>query len=91
MLASQYWGKGDVATVRKIIAIALRISMVFSVLFGLLVLCVPEMIMRIYTGDPVIVAYGADYLRIVGYIYFFSGCRIPMCPPSEAWKLWVYR
>ena len=47
--------------------------MVFSVLFGLLVLCVPEMIMRIYTGDPVIVAYGADYLRIVGYIYFFFG------------------
>lgn len=73
VLASQYWGKGDVATVRKIIAIALRISMVFSVLFGLLVLCVPEMIMRIYTGDPVIVAYGADYLRIVGYIYFFFG------------------
>ena len=23
-----------------------------------------------YTGDPVIVAYGADYLRIVGDIFF---------------------
>ena len=73
VLASQYWGKGDIATVRKIIAIALRISMVFSLLFGLLVLCIPEMIMRIYTSDPTIIAYGVDYLRIVGYIYFFFG------------------
>lgn len=73
VLASQYWGKRDVAAVRKVISIALQITMVFSVIFALLVLLLPEVIMRIYTNDEQIIAYGVQYLQIVGYIYLFFG------------------
>ncbi len=73
VLASQYWGKRDVAAVRKVISIALQVTMMFSVIFALLVLLIPETIMRIYTNDEQIIAYGVEYLRIVGYIYFVFG------------------
>lgn len=73
VLSSQYWGKGDVATVRRIVSIALRFAMLCSVVFTLLILLFPEAVMRIYTKDPKIIEYGADYLRIVGYIYLFFG------------------
>ena len=73
VLSAQYWGKGDVDTVRRVVSIALWAALVCSVIFSLLVLCFPETIMRIYTNDEKIIAYGADYLRIVGWIYLFFG------------------
>ena len=33
----------------------------------------PETVMRIYTDDPQIIAAGAQYLRIIGWCYFFFG------------------
>ncbi|MBQ4152943.1 MAG: polysaccharide biosynthesis C-terminal domain-containing protein, partial [Oscillospiraceae bacterium] len=73
VLASQYWGRGEVETVRKIIAIALRVAFLASILFSTVVLCFPQVIMQIYTDDPEIIRHGTDYLRIVGYIYLFFG------------------
>lgn len=69
VFASQYWGKGDIYSLKRIITIMLRVAFVISTVTSLLALCVPETVMSWYSDDPAVIAAGADYLRIVGWIY----------------------
>ena len=64
MLGAQYWGKGDVIAIEKAQGIALRFTLIVSMLATTLCLCVPELIMRVYTADQVLVTLGSQYLRI---------------------------
>lgn len=73
VLASQYWGKRDIQSIKTIFAIVLRMTLVLSALMGAAVLFFPEQVMRLYSNQPEIVAAGADYLRILGFAYFTFG------------------
>ena len=80
MLAAQYWGKHDAETVAQVQGIALRCSMVISTLFFLAALCIPEMLMLLFTNDTALVALGVPYLRIVSFSYLCSGwTQIVLC------------
>ena len=69
VLCAQYWGKGDRKAVRRVMAIALRISLSIGLLFFLAVLLMPEALLRIYTNDAEVIACGLGYLKIVSPIY----------------------
>lgn len=69
VLASQYWGKGDIPSIKKIISIIIKIVFFASIAVAVLVMIIPEAIMGLYTNDAEIIAKGADYLRIVGMGY----------------------
>ena len=69
ILATQYWGRGDVRTIGKTLGLSLRLSCAASVVFFLLTLCVPQALMRIFTPDAGIAAHGARYLRVAGFSY----------------------
>lgn len=71
MLGAQYWGKGDVKTIEKVEGIALRFSLSFGVLMTLCSLCIPQLMMKVFTNDPEIIMLGARYLRICGVSYLF--------------------
>ncbi|MEG0571154.1 MAG: MATE family efflux transporter, partial [Oscillospiraceae bacterium] len=71
VLTAQYWGKGEIQPIRTIITIVLRISMLIGVLFAITIIAFPETIMKIYTTDVDVIKNGVDYLRIIGYSYFF--------------------
>lgn len=73
VLISQYYGKGDIASVRKVISITLGITAIFTVLIGTSVLLFPEFFMRIYTPELDVIASGVEYLRIMGWTYFLFG------------------
>lgn len=73
VLASQYWGKRDIHSIKTIFATVLRITLVLSGLIGGAVLFFPEQVMHIYSNQPDIIAAGADYLRILGFAYFTFG------------------
>lgn len=80
MLAAQYWGKHDAEAVAQVQGIALRCSMVISTLFFLAALCIPEMLMLLFTNDTALVALGVPYLRIVSFSYLCSGwTQIVLC------------
>lgn len=49
IMAAQYWGKQDAASIEKVIPIALRTNLLFSGLFTILAGFCPEMLMRIFT------------------------------------------
>ncbi len=71
VFASQYWGKSDVYSMKRIITIMLRIAAVVSMFFGALAICIPETVMSWYSPDPEVIEAGASYLRILGWAYPF--------------------
>lgn len=73
VLTAQYWGKKDMESIGKILAIALKAAVICSVIFGALVVIFPESVMSIYTPDKEVIRLGAEYLRIVGISYIISG------------------
>lgn len=55
VLAAQYWGKGDFRSVEKILAAALKSALLISVVFFFAALAVPELPMRIFGLNAVLI------------------------------------
>lgn len=73
VLNAQFWGKRDIRSIKIVISICLKVALMVSILLGAAVMFFPETVMRIYTDDPQIIAAGSEYLRIIGWCYFFFG------------------
>lgn len=69
VLTAQYWGKRDTDTIEKILGMTLRLSVLVSLTFTIVTLCIPQYLMKIFTSDPEVVAQGVKYLRIVCFSY----------------------
>lgn len=72
VLIAQYYGKKDFETVKKLLGMAIRISIIVSGIFFLCTFFIPDKLMLIFTNEPELVEIGASYLRIVGFSYLFS-------------------
>ena len=73
MLCAQYYGKGEYEPIRVVEGMAMRISLVVSVLLALAAFFLPEGMMTIFTKDPELIALGATYLRYMGVTYMCWG------------------
>lgn len=73
VMGAQYWGKKDVDSVERIITIALRYTLIAGIIFTLVTLVFPQMVMRVFTSDPELIAEGALYLRAVSISYVLTG------------------
>ena len=73
VLAAQYWGKGDRRAVERVMGLSLRITLLIGAAFSLAALCVPQLIMRIFTNDAELIAEGVKYLRYLSPAYVFGG------------------
>lgn len=71
ILASQYWGKKDTETIRKVASIAMRTALVLMLVLFIVVSVFPEQVVDLFTKDPAIVAEGVKYLNIVRFTYPF--------------------
>lgn len=69
---SQYWGREDVPSIRKVLGLALSISTVVGIIFTIAGFFFPEFIMGIFIKEPEVVKLGADYLRIVSLSYLIT-------------------
>lgn len=69
---AQFWGKEDVASIRKVLGLALSISTIVGVIFTILAFFFPEYIMRIFIKEPEVIKLGSDYLRIVSLSYIIT-------------------
>lgn len=80
VFSSQYWGKGDIYSMKRIITIMLRLAAVISVIASALAICIPETVMSWYSNDPEVISAGASYLRIIGWAYpFYSVTNAMAC------------
>ena len=73
ILGAQYWGKGDRETVRSLFNIMLRWCGTISLVFFAACEGCPELLMRLFSHDGVIIGIGAGYLRIAGWSYLLTG------------------
>ena len=73
VLLSQYWGKGDTCSIRSILSVAYRVTLILSVLFTAAGALFPQAIMSCFTPDPEVIAAGSRYLAIVCFSYTLNG------------------
>ena len=86
ILGAQYWGKGDKETLNDIFCLALRLAGTVSILTFISCCCFPEVLMRIFTNEDVLISAGASYLRIAGWSYLLTGltqCYLTIMKVSE--------
>lgn len=72
VLIAQYWGKGDVPTIEKVLGMSLKISVTIAFAFAVVTYAVPVPIMHLLSSDGQVVTEGAKYLRIVCFSYMFT-------------------
>ena len=73
ILTAQYWGRKDIQAIQRILTIACMFSAAISFVFFALSLCLPQMLMRIFTNDAELIAYGAKFLRAISSSYIAMG------------------
>lgn len=73
LLCAQYWGKKDLQAIRVVEGIALRFSLMITLVFSGFALLTPELMMRLFTTDAELIRIGAEYLRIMSFTYFCWG------------------
>jgi len=76
VLVARYFGMRDNSALKKTVAIMLRLCLGLSVLFCVGTLLFPSLIMKIYISKPLIVGYGATYLRYSVISYFLLGLSL---------------
>lgn len=69
VLTAQYWGKGDINTIEKILGLALRTAFCAAAIFTAAALFFPRQLMMIFSGEEDVIEQGAAYMRIVAIAY----------------------
>lgn len=69
VLQSQFWGKRDLNSIRRLQGLALLLCMIGAVLFTAAAGGCPELVMRIFTNSEEAIRIGASYLRVVAWSY----------------------
>lgn len=62
VLTSRFWGSRDLVSLKKSVALMLRLAALFITVFTLVTAVMPGLIMRIYTPEEGIISYGKTYL-----------------------------
>ena len=81
IMISQYWGKEDVKTIHRILAIMYRVCVGIVLIFVGIAAFLPTQFMMIFTTDAEVIAGGVSYLRMVciGYLFYaIANCTIMM-------------
>ena len=90
---SQYWGNQDHDGINRSYGLTLTCMLTVGFLFGMLAVCFPEAVMRLYTDKESIQKIGVEYLRIVGFGYpltVFSMAMASLLRCTERVKIPLY-
>jgi putative MATE family efflux protein len=71
MFTAQFWGKGDLPNLRRVLGLCLVMTISASVIFFALAQLIPTQILSIYSKDPVVIELGAGYIRIFAWTFLF--------------------
>lgn len=72
IIAAQYFGKRELDPIRKVVAICLKLCFLIGLIGGIITMCIPQTIMKIYTTDPEVIYEGARYLRVLATSFWIS-------------------
>lgn len=69
---AQYWGKKDVASIRRVLGLNLTLSCSVALFFTFVSLLLPKTVLRIFSSDPKVIELGSSFLVIVCISYIFT-------------------
>ena len=69
VLGAQYWGKREIAPIRRITSLGLKFGILLGLVFFLATLLLPGEILGLLTSDQAVVEEGKRYLQIMCYTY----------------------
>lgn len=69
ILATQYWGKGDVKSVKSIIAIGLKVSFFSSLVIAVLLFAFPYQVLALFTDKGNVIEAGIGYAKLIACTY----------------------
>lgn len=70
---SQFWGKKDMANIKRILGIGLGSAIIVSAVFMLMGYIMPNKIIAAFNHEAAVVDLGAGYLKVVLASYIFTG------------------
>ena len=73
MLCAQYYGKGEYEPIRIVEGMAMRISLIASLIVAVMAFFKPELLMIIFTKDQELIQLGAVYLKYMSITYLCWG------------------
>ena len=76
IFTAQYWGKGDMKKIHRVLGICLVIAVSIAAIFTLAATLIPEKLLSFYTEDPEVIRLGSEYLRIVGLSYVLMAISV---------------
>ena len=72
VLISQYHGKGDHASINRVLGMGMYVVGVITLLFALVTTFFTQPFLSLFGNDPAVIAVAVRYARIVGWSYFFD-------------------
>ena len=90
VMASQYYGKKDIDSIHKVMAIMYRLCIAITVIFILIAILIPSKFMNIFTTDKQVILQGVKYLRIIAISYIFyslTNCTISVLRSVKTVKI----
>lgn len=73
VMSSQFWGRRDMASMRTVSALALRVTFAICAAFTLIAAGAPALILEIFTNDTAVIRVGTPYLRLIALTLLLSG------------------
>ena len=91
MFTAQFWGRGDVSNLRRVLGLCLILAISASLIFFSLAQLFPEQILSIYSNDPLVIELGSSYISIYSWTFLFFAVTFsyalvmrPRCPCRSA-------
>ena len=72
ILFSQYWGKGDLTTISRVMGIGFYSAGAITFTISMAVLFFPHQIMSLTTNDPVLIEIAVQYGQIAAFSFFVN-------------------
>ena len=72
ILVAQYWGKGNLGAINRVLGVGTYFSLCFTVIGAVLIGLMPHQILGLVTNDSNLIALGASYAQIVGFSMVFN-------------------
>ncbi|NJC94847.1 MAG: MATE family efflux transporter [Anaerolineae bacterium] len=71
MFTAQFWGRRDIANLRRVLGLCLMLASGASLVFFSLAQFLPSQILHIYTKDEAVIALSVGYLRTFSWTFLF--------------------
>jgi MATE family, multidrug efflux pump len=71
MFTAQLWGNKDIVNLKKVVGLCLVLGLGTAVVFLSISEFFPAQIIGIFTEDPLVVALGSEYLRLIAWAFIF--------------------